>query len=330
LTPIPVAAHRSAASVHSRVAADRRQRAGASWALPAGFIAGVLSFVAPGAGHLYAGVPGRGALAWLASRMLGFVALTAVVRWRGPWGLAVYAIAVVVIAGAVAMDAVATMRRQQSLAPTRWFARPLVTIIACGVVVIASLAWTVLVDGIVADRVRVPTDTMAPTILAGDRMFAGRLSGGVRRGDIIVYKLWETRYVKRVLGLPGDTVAMRSGTLTIDGRPVTESYAIHVGEDESADPRFRWQRNYRASNRAGEAPTLATWGPLIVPSGDYFVLGDNRGQSVDSRYDGFLPDSAILGRPLTIYFSRDPSGGPIRWERVGMAVSSQQPAISGR
>jgi len=292
---------------------------------PRAWIAGVLSLITPGVGHLYAGVPGRGALAWLVSHILGLIALTAVVVRRGPGGLMVYAVALTGIAVGVALDAIGVERRQRIPRPSRWYNRPLAIVLAGGGALVGSALWTVLVDSRVADRVRVPTDTMAPTIRAGDRMFVDpRLGTPVRRGDIIVYRLWDTRYVKRVLGLPGDTLAMRSGTLAIDGRPLVEPYAVHVGEGETPDPRFAWQRDHLAGlDRSGSVPTLATWGPLVVPPGAYFVLGDNRGQSIDSRYSGFLADSAILGRPLTIFFSRDPAGGGVRWERVGLRIGDR-------
>jgi signal peptidase I len=289
------------------------------------WIAGVLSFLTPGIGHLYAGVPRRGAVAWLASHVLGMIALTAVVVWRGPWGFWVYVVALVGIAGGVAYDAIGVVRRRQGVGPSRWFNRLPVIVLAWGATLLASALWAVLMDSRVADRIRVPTDTMAPAILAGDRMFVDpRLGSPVRRGDVVVYKLWETRYIKRVLGLPGDTLAMRAGTLAIDGRPLVEPYALHAGEGETPDPRFDWQRRHLASSdHAGYAPTLATWGPLVVPPGAYFVLGDNRGQSVDSRYAGFLADTAILGRPLTVFFSRDPVGGTVRWGRVGIAIGDR-------
>jgi signal peptidase I len=281
-----------------------------------------VSLVFPGVGHLAVGAASRGAAAWLVSRALGFIALGAVVLWPGRLGLAIYAIALIVIALGVARDAVvAARRRDQAHNGRPWYTGFMALTAAAVVVTGASLGWTVFVDSRVADRVRVRTDTMAPTILAGDRMFASpRLGGGVRRGDIIVYKRWETRYVKRVLAVPGDTIAMRAGQVSVDGRAVTEPYAFHGDEGETADRRFAWQRAYLVARDTAYAPTLATWGPLVVPNESYFVLGDDRGESIDSRYSGFLADTAVLGRPLTVYFSRDPAGGAIRWRRVGMAI----------
>jgi signal peptidase I len=285
--------------------------------------AAALSVLAPGAGHVYLGAPGRGAWVWLASRVLGVLALAALVVSPGRWGLAAYVAALVGILALVVTDVVRVGRRQPMDPPHRWFTRPVAIVATCVVVILASIAWTLGIDSRVADRVKVRTDTMAPTLLAGDRLFvAPGLHGPVHRGDLVVYKLWETRFVKRVLGLPGDTLAMQAGHLSIDGQPVTEPYATHAGEGEIPDRRFDWQRAFLArSDSAPYEPSRATWGPLVIPRAAYFVLGDDRGGSIDSRYDGFVPDTSILGRPLSIYFSRDPATGRLRWERFGKRLT---------
>ena len=100
-------------------------------------------------------------------------------------------------------------------------------------------------------------------------------------------------------------------------------------EDPATDD-FDWQRNYlvrRAEAYAGYHPSRNTWGPLIVPKGKYFVLGDNRDNSYDSRYWGFVPDSLVKGRPLVIYYSyereatnRIPWLTRIRWSRLGERI----------
>jgi signal peptidase I len=98
-----------------------------------------------------------------------------------------------------------------------------------------------------------------------------------------------------------------------------------VGEGESGDRRFAWQRPFEADSVRGAqmpayAPTVATWGPIVVPRAEYFLLGDNRGESIDSRYTGFVPDSEIVQRPVVIFFSRDPVTGHLRWGRIGERI----------
>jgi signal peptidase I len=280
--------------------------------------------VAPGVGHLYAGLPKRGAGAWLLTRIVGLLAAGAVIVASGWPGLAAYAAVWIGVVVAVAADAVRALRRQrvEGDAPPRWYQRPPALVIACGVVWAASIGWSMVVADAIAEHLRVRTDSMSPTVLRGERLFvAPRRGGPVQRGDLVVYKLWDTRYVKRVVGVPGDTLAMRAGVLSIDGHLMIEPYVQHVGEGEIPDRRFDWQRPFVIDSRDSTyAPTLTTWGPLVVPRANYFVLGDNRGETSDSRYNGFVPDSAVLGRPLTVYFSRDPIAGRIRWNRIGTRV----------
>jgi len=130
--------------------------------------------------------------------------------------------------------------------------------------------------------------------------------------------------VKRIVGLPGDTLAMVNGRLRVNGKTVAEPYAWH--EDSTVDPasdEFNWQRAHlvdpAARDSAHYSPSRNTWGPILVPPGMYFVLGDNRDNSLDSRYWGFLPAQDILGEARRVYFSKD-STGHIRWSRLGRRV----------
>jgi signal peptidase I len=289
---------------------------------PSPAAAAVLSIVAPGVGQLYAGVPARGALVWIATQIVGGLALAAVTHWPGRLGFSLYVIGMAGALFGAAVDAGRAARRGAFDPDRHRFDHPVAIVVACGAVIIATSAWGILIGSRIAERLRVPTETMVPTLLAGDRVFvAPRRTEPVTRGEIVVYRRWETRYAKRVLGVPGDTLAMQGGALRINGRLLTETYAIHAGEDEITDRRFAWQRSHLTTPDSSRyRPTLATWGPLVTPPGSYFVLGDDRGQSVDSRYDGFLPDTAIIGWPVTIYFSRDPVALRVRWDRIGKAV----------
>jgi signal peptidase I len=147
--------------------------------------------------------------------------------------------------------------------------------------------------------------------------------------------------------LPGDTLEMRDGQLIRNRVPQREAYVSHTspGSDVS-DDEFNWQLGYLlsanhpvpASPRSpmsigslealpGYHPSRNNWGPLVVPEKSYFVLGDNRDNSYDSRYWGFVPDSLVKGQPFVVYYSysRDPSHRVpwltnIRWRRLGERV----------
>jgi signal peptidase I len=163
--------------------------------------------------------------------------------------------------------------------------------------------------------------------------FTGKHLPAVRepqRGDVVVFRYPRDPsmdYVKRLVGLPGDTLSMNQGVLYVNGAPQKERYAIHLDEDEDpiyAD--FEWQREYLIGGdelARWYRPTRNNWGPLVVPEGNYFMLGDNRDNSSDSRYWGFVPDSLLRGRPMLVYYSYVPDSTDsfswltrIRWHRI--------------
>src|SRR2546430_9681048 len=164
---------------------------------------------------------------------------------------------------------------------------------------------------------QVPSTAMEPTILAGDYIFVRFSTDKPRRQELLAYRRAEVAYIKRVVGLPGDTLSMRNGILFVNGDSIPEPYASHVGEESVADTSFGWQRSFlvRHSDSGRYHPTLTFWGPIVLPERAYFVLGDNRGNSADSRFTGPLNESDFFARPVFIYFSRDRRTGKIRWGR---------------
>jgi signal peptidase I len=187
----------------------------------------------------------------------------------------------------------------------------------------------VLWDARPARAFRNVSPSMAPTLLAGDRFTIRVLSAAtpVARGDIVAHVYPPDRseqFVKRVVGLPGDTLAMVHGHLTINGRQIQEPYAWHEDTvDDRVSDDFRWQRPYvvgpAARDTAAYMASRDNWGPLAVPERMYFVLGDNRDNSLDSRYWGFLPAADVLGQARRIYFSQD-SAGHLRLSRFGLRL----------
>lgn len=169
---------------------------------------------------------------------------------------------------------------------------------------------------------RIPSGSMEPTLMVGDFLLVDKQvaadstgsfllpSPGIHRGDVVVFHFPldpTTHLVKRIVGIPGDHIRLRGGHVFINGLPLNEPYAVYhpAGYDnfrdnfprlQSADPDIdsRWWIRMRK---------LIDDGELIIPAGNYFVLGDNRNNSDDSRYWGFVPRENIVGRPLMIYFS---------------------------
>jgi len=170
----------------------------------------------------------------------------------------------------------------------------------------------------------IPSESMERTLLVGDFLLfnkqtyapAGRLSRwllpyrGPARGDIIVFRHpYPPILIKRVVGLPGDRLRIVSGQVFINSvalrepyvafepaphNPARDNFPGEIYAGPQVDP--EWWRQMQSLTRDGE---------LTVPPGQYFVLGDNRNHSLDSRYWGFVPRDAVVGRPLVIYFSLD-------------------------
>jgi signal peptidase I len=207
----------------------------------------------------------------------------------------------------------------------------------------------VIIKTFLVEAFQIPSGSMERTLLVGDFLFVNKVVYGAqipgtharlpgfespRRGDVMVFafpKNPELNYVKRVIGVPGDTVEMRGGEVRVNGEPLREPYVQRVDPTHDVyDPEFNWQRPYLVGGAVAARsyrPTRDTWGPLSVPAGKYFVLGDNRDNSADSRYWGFVDEMAVKGRPLLVYFSYDreahdalPWLTSIRWHRLGSIV----------
>jgi signal peptidase I len=188
--------------------------------------------------------------------------------------------------------------------------------------------------------------SMEGTLLVGDFLFLNKAAYGATipgtqsrlpgytepaRGDIIVFIGYHEpkplALVKRLIGMPGDTLAMTNGQLIRNGVPQDEPYVQHTdpagdGTASSMD----WQRSYLTDSAAALPyhPSRDNWGPIVVPDGKYFVMGDNRDQSLDSRFWGFIEPWQVRGRAVALYFSYDsqPEEGPpvlrhVRWNRIG-------------
>jgi signal peptidase I len=195
--------------------------------------------------------------------------------------------------------------------------------------IVVAVLLALFIRTFVVQAFKIPTGSMEPNLLVGDHLLVNKFvfapaatalermllpMRDIRRGDIIVFKFPEEPerdFIKRVVGLPGDSVELKSRQVFINGKLIEEPYAHYLfpvsdGESESYDVR-------------------AKYGPVTVPARHYFMMGDHRDNSQDSRYWGFLPEHYIKGRALTIYwsFESQPGANPItgiltgtRWRRL--------------
>jgi signal peptidase I len=188
--------------------------------------------------------------------------------------------------------------------------------------------YSIFVITFIVQAFQIPSGSMENTLMVGDFLlvdklhFAGAQAPGrllpyanVQRGDIVVfyYPVDSSQFlVKRVIGVPGDHIRMRNRIVYVNGSPLRESYAIYKQwafdgyrdnfpsrQSYSREIDRRWRNQLQQYINAGE---------VVVPADQYFVLGDNRDQSLDSRYWGFVPRANIVGRPLVIYLSVKEAG----------------------
>jgi signal peptidase I len=160
----------------------------------------------------------------------------------------------------------------------------------------------------VVQAFKIPTGSMENNLLIGDHLLVNKFIFGpeptpfervvlpvreIRRGDIVVFKYPDEPqrdFIKRVIGLPGETVELQNKKVLVNGRPLDESY-VHFLEPS------------HAASEVTSFDVRERYGPVQVPPGQYFVMGDNRDNSQDSRYWGFLPRHYVKGKALLIYWS---------------------------
>jgi signal peptidase I len=212
---------------------------------------------------------------------------------------------------------------------------------------LVALGLFLIIRTFLVEAFRIPTGSMENTLLVGDFLLvnkavygatvpiAGSRLPGFRdpeRGDVVVFVPPHERrrnYVKRLVGLPGDTLLMQNKQLFVNGVSFHEPFARHSDPNDIYASGMYWQCTYTDLRTDDDScrPTRDNWGPIVVPAGRYFMLGDNRDDSEDSRYWGFVERAAIRGRPLFVYYSFDPRAPraapwltSIRWDRLGRTV----------
>ena len=212
---------------------------------------------------------------------------------------------------------------------------------------VAFVIWLFL-RAYLVEAFRIPSASMENTLLVGDFLFVNKVAfggemeipltgihflrlpgyGTPHRGEVVVFRSVEDstpnlNIVKRLMGEPGDTLQMVHDTVIRNGQRLAEPYALHTSLTAVPDEDFRlrqfraWQLpHYIGKDTARYRPTTHDWGPIVVPPDHYFMMGDNRDESYDSRFWGFLPRAHIRGRPLFIYMSVAMDPFRIRWNRL--------------
>lgn len=220
---------------------------------------------------------------------------------------------------------------------------------------LSALLFFVFLRTFILEAYRIPSGSMIPSLLIGDWLFVNKLVYGPHvpftntslpgyrdpgRGDVVVFKSptqvdqpWDPNptLVKRLVGMPGDTIYMRKGVLYVNGVVSKQNFPTATADQvyDSVDPLFDWQKRIGlGASRFGAAPGQPThdnWGPFVVPARHYFMMGDARYNSKDSRYWSFVPRENIRGQPMFVYYAYNaddsdkfmPFLTDIRWTRLG-------------
>jgi signal peptidase I len=186
----------------------------------------------------------------------------------------------------------------------------------------------------VVQAFKIPTGSMEQNLLIGDHLLVNKLVLGpartglermllpvkdIQRLDVIVFKYPkepERDFIKRVIGLPGDTIELRHKRVFVNGERLDEPYVYYLDEP----PAVAQEMGLSNPRQTVSGDPREEYGPVNVPPGHYFVMGDNRDNSEDSRYWGFLPRENVKGKALVIYWSYDADSGNLftstRWNRI--------------
>jgi signal peptidase I len=177
--------------------------------------------------------------------------------------------------------------------------------------IVIAVILALFIRTFVVQAFKIPTGSMEQNLLIGDHLLVNKFVyaptatpieravlpvGALQRGNVVVFKYPEEPerdFIKRVIGLPGDTVELRAKKVYINGKPLDEPY-VHFLQPPGGMSEFHEVTSYDVRER---------YGPVTVPPNQYFVMGDNRDNSQDSRYWGFLPRENIKGKALVIYWS---------------------------
>jgi len=188
--------------------------------------------------------------------------------------------------------------------------------------IVTALLLALVIRAFVVQAFKIPTGSMKPTLLVGDHILVNKFIYGVRipftdrkvlaiktpsRQDIVVFKYPEDPerdFIKRIVAVGGDVIEGRNKVIYVNGEPLDDPYAVHT--DSEVKPRGHEPRD--------------NFGPITVPPGKYFMMGDNRDQSYDSRYWGFVDFQSLVGKAMIIYWSWDGARHLPRLSRMASLV----------
>lgn len=293
------------------------------------WIAGVLSLVIPGGGQIYNGNLRAGFLVPFLVCLIGYNKLTDIALWGLGW-FAFIAITQIAIYIAVFIHAVCGARNAASVRVSRGYHYFLLV----GLYLVLSAPIVFFSEKV--KTFHIPAASMVPSVFDGDYVVTDLSAFELDRprpGDLAIFQYPRDpsiSYIKRVIAGPGETVEIKNKVLYIDGKkienifvPKTEGVKLVSDKDvEKFLEAFQEELNGRKYTVLYNPISKfnSDFGPVKVPENEYFVLGDNRDMSSDSRIWGFVPKENFISKPVYIFFSKEPNTFRIRWERLGLRL----------
>lgn len=273
------------------------------------WVAATLTLIQPGLGHVYNGELSKGLLIYLLPFLLIPSSLICLHSQHLRTVFTLFSLLAFIIYTAVLVDVVRTARKLRDHYTPRKYNKTVIYIAIFASSFVLNNAMSYVVKNTVIKAFRFPSDSMEPTLLKGDHILVDRTNAGKHphRGEVIVFEFPEDPakdFLKRVVAVGGDTVAVRNKILYVNGKAMTEPYVVHQ-ESDMIPARENPRDNF---------------GPEVIPAGSFFVMGDNRDKSFDSRFFGPVTSDKVKGTVRTVYWSWDQKKSAVRWDRVGMNV----------
>jgi len=311
------------------------------------WVAALLTLFSTGLGHLYVGEAKRGIILFTINQFVYFaVVVSSLLVTPNFFFFAIFIALSVWIFCIIDATLIAKKKKgaYQPKSYNNWY-MPVAYFIVFSLLISPLVSRVIRTDFV--EAFRIPSGAMVPTLAVGDHLLVDKFIYGPRipfmdsrifmgkvpkRGEVIVFKYPEDEsrnFIKRVIGLPGDKIEIKHGTLFINEQPVpVTEIGSHVEQrqigDQTHDVKTKLMEEQFGTVKHGiqylHDQSGYNFGPVQVPNESVFVMGDNRDNSQDSRFWGFVKFNKILGKALFIYWSWDSVYQNVRWDRIGKSI----------
>lgn len=275
-------------------------------------LSAILTFFMIGLGQIACGKIKRGVVLYILSQILFIAAVFIAIRPFPPFNIIAAGLIFLSVFLFVIIDSILIAKNPDNTLKLK-------PLIGYSLLIFITIVDSSLVEPVIKKTIKdnyvqtfkIPSGSMIPSLLIGDHILVNKQAyknNGPKRGDIIAFDLPEDAsrtFLRRVVGVDGDVIEIKNRQLYVNGKKYNENYIIYTDTRSPSENR----------------EPIDYYGPVTVPKGSFFVLGDNRNNSYDSRYWGFLASEKIKGKTATIYWSWDKENNKVRWARIGKPVS---------